>query len=553
MNILYIPLDERPCNWQYPQHLANLPQQLSLVVPPIHDLGTKKEPANVEQLWAWIHQEIPRCQGAILSVEMLVYGGLLPSRLHHHSLTVLSDRLNRIRQLKLDHPHLTLFASNLIMRTPAYDSSEEEPDYYADWGKAIFRWGWLYDKQQRQGLTDIETQQFDHLRQTLPTDYLNDYRDRRSKNLAVNQGAIALVQDNSIDFLAIPQDDSAPYGFTALDQKQTINQIIEGRLQHRVHLYPGADEVGCTLLARLYQALAQRSDHPPDQASLGSTDMLHAPQGARAPSASYRQPAGTVATKERLKDAYSGINLYILYSSVNSESIIPLYEDRPLGESVKSHVLAAGATIVHDPYQSDVILAVNTPGKVMQEAWDQPRKDITYTTYRNLRVFVDDIQRFLAEGKAVAIADVAFANGGETELVQLLDDAQCWDDILAYAGWNTCCNTLGTAIASAILGLNTLHADVVQRNKIYRLLEDWAYQSIVRMEVVHQYLPTIDASYYDFNGQEVSVLAEIERRIRLVWDQMVQQSFQDQDWGLTTVSPWHRMFEIGVTLDIQTP
>ncbi|NJN24159.1 MAG: DUF4127 family protein, partial [Acaryochloridaceae cyanobacterium RL_2_7] len=34
----------------------------------------------------------------------------------------------------------------------------------------------------------------------------------------------------------------------------------------------------------------------------------------------------------------------------------------------------------------------------------------------------------------VAIADVAFANGGETELVQLLDDRALWYEVLAYGG-----------------------------------------------------------------------------------------------------------------------
>ena len=350
MNILYIPLDERPCNRLYPQQLGDLRDDLTLTVPPIHLLGQKKQAANVNGLWDWMYDQVRTCQGAIISIEMLVYGGLLPSRLHHHSIASLSDRLNRIRQLKLDHPHLSLFASTLIMRTPAYNSSEEEPDYYQDWGNAIFRWGWLYDKQQREGLTERETSEFDQFRQTLPSDYLNDYRDRRSKNLAVNQGAIALVQDGTIDFLSIPQDDSARYGFTALDQKQVVSQIIDARLQHRIHLYPGADEVGCTLLARM------------------------------APLSPTGKP--------------SRVKLYILYSSVNAELIIPLYEDRPLGESVKSHVLAAGANIVTDPHQADVILAINTPGKVMQEAWDQPRKDITYTTYRNLRFFVDQIGQF---------------------------------------------------------------------------------------------------------------------------------------------------------------
>ena len=522
MHVLYIPLDERPCNRLYPQQLAALRDDLTLVVPPMSVLGQKKQAADVDSLWEWIHEHISDCHGAILSIEMLVYGGLLPSRLHHHSIELLSDRLNRIRQLKQTYPQVRLLASNLIMRTPTYASSEEEPDYYAEWGHSIFQWGWLHDKQQRDGLTELETEQFDQLRQTLPPDDLKDYRDRRSKNLAVNQEAIALVQDGTLDFLAIPQDDSARYGFTALDQKQVVRHIIDARLQHRIHLYPGADEVGCTLLARMVLSSSPSSSHIfPTQAT------------------------ATSATGETTR-------IYLLYSSVHSESIIPLYEDRPLGESVKSHILAAGATLVQDPHQADVILAINTPGKVMQEAWDQATKDITYTTYRNLRFFVHQISQLIATGKPVAIADVAFANGGETELIQLLDDAQIWDAVLAYAGWNTCCNTLGTAIAAAILGSRTANAEVIQRNKIYRILEDWAYQAITRMDIVNQYLPTIDASYYDFNHQEALVLRTIEQHLRQQWDEMMRYSFQDVDWEIHAFSPWHRMFEVGLELNIHS-
>ncbi|MEM9213291.1 MAG: DUF4127 family protein [Cyanobacteria bacterium P01_F01_bin.150] len=541
MNVLFIPLDERPCNRIYPQQLAALRDETTLIVAPNNLLGQKKQSADVDKLWGWIYSQVGCCNGAIISLEMLVYGGLLPSRLHQHSISVLSDRLNRIRQLKLDHPQLILFASNLIMRTPDYDSSEEEPDYYADWGKAIFRWGWLYDKQQRDGLTELETVEFDQLRQTLPFDHLNDYRDRRSKNLAVNQGAIALVQDGTIDFLSIPQDDSARYGFTALDQKQVVSQIIDARLQQRIHFYPGADEVGCTLLARMALTPAQSSpENTPPQPS------PYQGEGAGPPVSPYVLRTGFAKTKGGLR----GVNFYIFYSSVNSESIIPLYEDRPLGESVKSHVLAAGANWVWEPQQADVILAINTPGKMMQEAWDQPRKDITYSTYRNLRFFVYQIGQFLAAGKPVAIADVAFANGGETELVQMLDDAQLWDDILAYAGWNTCCNTLGTAIASASLGFNSTKIGVIQHNKIYRLLEDWAYQSVARMDIANQYLPSVGASYYDFNDQEALVLQTIEQQLLHLWDQMMQQSFQNVAWQIKVLSPWQRMFEVEIELNI---
>lgn len=255
MQILYVPLDERPCNVFYPQMIAQLQPQIQLKLPPALLLSRKKQPADVEGLWAWMRQslaEISPTSGegasddcfAIVSIEMLVYGGLLPSRLHQHSAEVLNDRLQLLVQLKADYPQLQILASNLIMRTPAYNSSEEEPDYYATHGEAICRWGSLSDRRSRQALTPEEETEFTCLDVALPTQYLDDYRCRRAKNLAINQSTIELVNSGVITFLSIPQDDCAPYGFTAQDQQVINQQICALRLQQNVHLYPGADEVG---------------------------------------------------------------------------------------------------------------------------------------------------------------------------------------------------------------------------------------------------------------------------------------------------------------------
>ncbi|NJM57358.1 MAG: DUF4127 family protein [Synechococcales cyanobacterium RU_4_20] len=448
---------------------------------------------------------------------MLVYGGLLPSRLHQHSVEVLSDRLQRLVQLKVDYPHLQILASNLIMRTPAYNSSEEEPDYYATHGEAICRWGSLSDRRSRHALTSEEETEFACLNIALPAQCLDDYRCRRAKNLAINQSTIKLVNSGVITFLSIPQDDCAPYGFTAQDQQVINQQICELRLQQNAHLYPGADEVGCTLLAR---AWCSRSG----------------PSSGQFPS----QPPSQLP-----------LRVHLLYSSVMGDRIIPRYEDRPIGESLKAHLWAAGATLAHSLEAADLVLAVNTPGQVMQEAWDQTSKDITYNSFRNLRVFVNQIRQLLDQDIPVALADIAFSNGGETELVQLLDDLDCWDRMLSYAAWNTSCNSLGTAIATAILGLDSTETTVLNFNKIYHVLEDWAYQSIVRRAITEQYLPEIGASSYDFNGQTEAINHAMASAIKTLWEQVIRRSFQSCTLEqLKVYSPWQRMFEIGLDLTL---
>ena len=519
MYIIYVPLDDRPCNVYYPQWIARLQPQIQLKVPPPELLGKKKQAAPLDRLWNWLGETLETSLAVdpnpigILSMEMLIYGGLLPSRLHHHALETLLKRVEKIRDLKRQYPEFQIFASSLIMRCPTYNSSEEEPDYYQEWGAALFRWGWLTDRDQEALLTASEQQEWQELQQQLPLEILQDYRARRGLNLQVNCAIIDLVVEGIIHFLSMPQDDAAPAGFTRLDQRKITTEIERQKLGTRIHLYPGADEVGCTLLARAFLENSQQIS-----------------------------PKNTPESSPRI---------YPLYGTPIADTLIPLYEDRPVGESVLAHLWAAGAEVALNPQDADIILALNMPGLKMQESWEQTTKDASYSD-PNLQDFSDRIGDYLNQGKAVALADIAFANGGETECIQLLDQAQLLDRLVAYGGWNTCGNTLGTVIATAILGWRSSQPEAVAFNLLSRLWEDWLYQSIVRQDLIRRYLPPIGASYYEFGQQDQAIAEETSRCLQQQWNLNCHHSFQDYTLeSLNLEHPWRRMFEIRLDLHWQ--
>ncbi|MEM9567446.1 MAG: DUF4127 family protein [Cyanobacteria bacterium P01_E01_bin.34] len=522
MKILYVPLDERPCNYDYPQYIARLKPQLQLVIPPLSLLGKKKQAADVDCLWDWLMGSLPDCDCAIVSLEMLVYGGLLPSRLHHLSRAELLKRLQQFRTIASNWPNVHFLASNLIMRAPRYSSSEEEPDYYETYGEQLFQWGWLQDRARTVRLSNIalptadlvtaellttslpvlEQTQMEALSATIPPQHLNDYQERRRKNLEVNLAAIDLVTDGVLEFLAIPQDDCAEFGFTASDRRRVYDRIKTRGLHDLIHVYPGADEVGCTLLARAYT--------------------------------------------QQLKQT---IKIYPLYSSEQGSRVIPLYEDRPIADSTELHIRVAGAEIASSFSDADIVLAVNVPKRHSQEAKDQP--DGT-NFLQSPSEFVDRIQRLVEEGTPVAVADVAFANGGDTALIQKVDTVCGWETVLAYSGWNTCCNSLGSTIAAAIVGKQSNVQEAIAFNTIYHLLEDWGYQTIIRWALMDSWIENLGATYFDLNGHSEVVEAEIGRRLEAIWASILQHSFQN--WELASLdirSPWKRMFEIGIALKIQ--
>ena len=86
--ILYVPLDERACNYEFPALLAGMTEDVALVEPPVGWMVFKKKPADIDALWAWLFENAGQCSHAILSVDTLVYGNIINSRTHHRPLEV---------------------------------------------------------------------------------------------------------------------------------------------------------------------------------------------------------------------------------------------------------------------------------------------------------------------------------------------------------------------------------------------------------------------------------------------------------------------------------
>ena len=58
---LYIPLDERPCNFMHPQALLeSIKEPRVILKPSTGDSGRKKEPADINALWTWPEEELHR-------------------------------------------------------------------------------------------------------------------------------------------------------------------------------------------------------------------------------------------------------------------------------------------------------------------------------------------------------------------------------------------------------------------------------------------------------------------------------------------------------------
>ncbi|WZL79134.1 DUF4127 family protein [Eubacteriales bacterium mix99] len=438
--IIYVPLDERACNYIFPQSFARMADGVELLVPPREYMGEMKIPADYKRIWQWIFQNAPDCEYAILSVDTLVYGNIINSRIHHRSREECEKTLDNFRKLKKQNPALRIHAFNLVARVAASNDSHEDPDYWENYGKLIWRYAYLKDKIDRGHASDEEKAGLPKQTARIPSEYLEDFLARRKVDRFVNLYCVDLVGEGIFDLLTIPKDDTAEYGYAAMDQSAIAKKVREERLMNRVFVYPGADEVGCVIFARVL-------------------NLIH-----------HYMP-----------------RVYVHYSSTLGPAIVPLYEDRPLNESIKSQITSVGGILEDNPDRSDCMLAINSPGKYMIESSNQGTKDLTFSSHINMHEFLRYIGYYVDNyRKAVGLAEVSVSNGCENEFMDYAAISGVLDQVQAVGGWNTSQNTIGVVLAQTVLASyyhrfqkSLRQFRLSEEFKLRSIVCDWLYQSNV--------------------------------------------------------------------------
>ena len=506
--IMYIPLDERPCNYDYPNMIYNISLD-NLLRPPKSILGHKKRAANVQQLHRWIMDNIKDVSHLVLSIDMLVFGGILPSRIHHLKKDKMFSRLSLIKDIKEKNPEIKIMAFNLITRVPAYNSSDEEPDYYDNYGADIFKFGYYSDLIEQNLADQSQKEKFADVKENIPNKIMKDYLKRRNKNHSLNKKVIDYVENEYIDFLIFPMDDNSKYGFSAKERRKIIKKVKDKELLNNIYSYPGADEVGSILTIR---AFLDKNNYRP--------------------------------------------KVYVKYSSERGKTITPYLEDRPLEQTVKYQILAANGLVIDSPKKSDYILFVNTPTEGTMnsiEGWESIlNKEDMIDPSRNLHDFIESIKYYLKKGKTVSIADVAVLNGADDYLLQMLKNNQLLDKISAYAGWNTSSNSLGTTIAHTNIlnyyqqnnGLTKEQKEYSKRFLFLRYLEDWGYQHSIRANLTAN-LDQYGLNYFDLKDKNKLISNKVKESLNKFKD----NNLKCFNYDFSVEMPWNRMFEVKIEID----
>lgn len=517
MRIGVVPLDERPVNTRYPAMIGAI-AGVEVLLPPPDALPNIREPARSPVLAAWLDDVASRLDALIVSCELLGYGGLVASRLSDEPASTIIARLEQLRAIKRQHPSLPIYGFNLITRVSNANHAWEEPAYWNAWGTRMYRLSQLLD-QDAQGAPVADD--LAALRADIPPAHTHDFLKRRLRNHTVNLAVLHLLLDGVLDLLVLSSDDTSPYGLPSREKRwlstwaaQLDLHADQGNVNPKSKhpedtrnphflMYPGADEVGCVLLARLINE------------ARGWTPRIRV---------EYAVPGG--------------------------ETVVAPYEDGPVHVTVERQVRAVGGIVVDG--EADLLLAVNPPVPNRREWQPSFAPGDAAARWPYLDAFVEQIRRREAAEQPIIVADVAYPNGADPLLVDLLRQRVWLVGLSAYGGWNTAGNTIGTALAQgcALAAGPSVSFHAHTEFLLHRLLEDWGYQQRVRQQA-RAWL----RANWGTDEPRLEHVAATERWIEEQLNALLPVlSMFAPDWEVGNVRlPWQRLFEVDFDLDRRIP
>ena len=511
--ILFIPIDNRPVCLSYTVDTLKA-AGWDIETPPDEYIASYNRVGDPDKLYKWLEDNALLATDAVISTDSLIYGGLVPSRTHNLDPKVLEDRTQRLLNFKKKYDCLRIYAYDTVMRSPHASSAPVEPAYYAQWGPQIFRMGELKDKQEMKQITKKESMELTELIKTIPADIQTDLYTRRNKNVKVTEQLLAGVKNNAFDYFLLGKDDTAVHSDAHRDARH-IDTIMKDLPDYKIRFFVGADQLGLILLNRAVNKIH------------GTTPLV-----------------------------------YPFYTEGQGENTIPSYEDTTVKNTLREHILAAGAFPVTKPDRADLVLAVNTPVKGPTPSAAGPLNNgvIKPATER----FLNKIEQFVQKGKNVGVGDIAYGNGSDNALVKGLftktelfrvkmppragigpvarNIPLAWT-LGSYAGWNTCSNSLGYAIGQGLLRpyLNETDKNFLMKT---RYLDEWAYEANVRQTVRAD---LIYPKQWVDGSLKPDQRAQAEAEVRKDMTAFAGKYFDPNEYGkVEFYLPWSRMFEVDV-------
>lgn len=495
--ILYVPQDDRPVDYEYTVSTAEA-AGYQVLTPPAQYLSGMNFHGSPDKLMAWVNANAGKADAMVLSIDSLVYGGLVDSRKHNLPMETLTARLEKVEALHKSHKNVPIYVFSTVMRSPWAGGKGVEPDYYLTMGSDIYQLASLQAKMDEEGLNPQERNDWFAIMRRVPMEYLQDWYNRRRKNMSINYRLIDDARKGVFTYYSLGHDDNSVSTQSSLESKY-LEMAGTGIPKTVFGSFPGADQLGLLLITRASNDF--NNYHP---------------------------------------------KITVIYPLGGGEKTVPRYDGQAIGKTIASHVEAIGGTMV-DNERPDLLLAVNTP--LTTSTTESANFENFPIMLQSTRDFLTQIEKAVNLDIPVSIVDMAFSNGSDNTLVYGLYQDKMMYRLAAYNGWNTASNSVGYGIAQGVLS-KYMTADAHRDMLTTQYLDNWAYQAnvrdyIYRMQqkleagVVTQYYPTLNE--------------ELQSRTKEQLQRYASTYLGIDPKTVDVTLPWQRLFEVYVDVKPTPP
>ena len=425
--ILYVPQDDRPVDYEYTVSTAES-AGYTILTPPAQYLSGMNFHGSPDRLMSWVEANANKADAMVLSIDSLVYGGLVDSRKHNLPMSTLLSRLEKVEALHKANTKVPLYVFSTVMRSPWAGGKGVEPDYYLTMGSDIYQLASLQAKMDEEGLNPQERNDWFAIMRRVPMEYLQDWYNRRRKNMSINYRLIDDARKGVFTYYSLGHDDNSVSTQSSLESKY-LEMAGAGIPKTTFGSFPGADQLGLLLITRASNDF--NNYHP---------------------------------------------KVSVIYPLGGGEKTVPRYDGQAIGKTIASHVEAIGGTIV-DNERPDLLLAVNTP--LTTTTTESANFENFPIMLQSTKDFLNQIEKAVNLNIPVSIVDMAFSNGSDNTLVYGLYQDKMLYRLAAYNGWNTASNSVGYGLSQGVLAkymTPAAHRDMLTT----QYLDNWAYQANVR-------------------------------------------------------------------------
>ena len=488
--ILYVPQDNRPVDFAYTVGTAQ-DAGYTVITPPEKFLSGAQFQGSPDKLAEWVANNASQADAMVLSVDSLVYGGLVDSRKHNLSMDTLVQRLKRVEELHQKYKNIPIYAFSTVMRSPWAGGKGVEPDYYLTFGTDMYQLASLQAKMDTERLNPQERDNWFAIMRRVPMEYLQDWYNRRHKNMMINYRLIQDAKNGTFKYFSLGHDDNSVNTQSSLESKYL--EMSGAEIPKTVFgSFPGADQLGLLLITRASNDF--NNYHP---------------------------------------------KVTIIYPLGGGEKTVPSYDGQAVGKTIAAHVEAIGGTITNTE-RPDLLLAVNTP--LTTSTSESGNFENFPIMLQSTQEFLTQIEKAVNDGIPVSIVDMAFSNGSDNTLVYGLYRDKMLYRLAAYNGWNTASNSVGYGISQGVLS-KYMTADAHANMLTTQYLDNWAYQANVR-DYIYRMQQKIEAGtvkkYYP------TVMTELQSRTKEQIQRYAATYLGVNPKTVNVTLPWNRLFEVYV-------